>query len=82
MRVSELVGLRPADVNLEGHLPHVHRKGQKQRLVPIGDAAAAWVRRYTRESRGVLLHGRTSPRLFVNARGPRWASRAWASGKF
>jgi len=69
MRVSELVGLRPGDVNLEACYLTCTGKGDKQRIVPIGDAAADWVRRYLREGRPVLLGNRSSPRLFVNARG-------------
>ena len=37
--------------------------------MPIGDEAADWVRKYVRQGRPALLHKRTSPRLFVNARG-------------
>ena len=44
-------------------------KGRKERLVPIGDEAAAWVSRFTRDGRPALLKGRRSPHLFVNARG-------------
>ena len=69
MRVSELIGLRPADVNLDASYLTCTGKGDKQRIVPIGDEAAAWVRRYMREARGALLGRRSSPRLFVNARG-------------
>ena len=69
MRVTELVTLRPADVNLEASYLTCTGKGEKQRIVPIGDEAANWVRRYMREARPVLLGKRTSPRLFVNARG-------------
>ncbi len=69
MRVSELLSLRPADVNLEGRYLTCTGKGSKERLVPIGDAAAEWVARYVQQSRPALLHGRTSKRLFVNARG-------------
>jgi integrase/recombinase XerD len=69
MRVSELVGLRPADVNLDASYLTCTGKGDKQRIVPIGDEAAAWVRRYVRESRPILLGRRSSPRLFLNARG-------------
>lgn len=68
MRVSELIGLRPADLNLEASYLTCTGKGDKQRIVPIGDEAAAWVRRYTRDARPVLLGRRSSPRLFVNAR--------------
>ena len=69
MRVSELIGLRPADVNLEASYLTCTGKGDKQRIVPIGDEAARWVREYTREARRLLLGKRSSPRLFVNARG-------------
>ena len=69
LRVSELVSLRPADVNLEASYLTCTGKGEKQRIVPMGDEAAAWVRRYLREGRPALLGKRSSPRLFVNARG-------------
>ena len=69
MRVSELVTLRPADVNLEASYLTCTGKGDKQRLVPIGDEAVAWVERYVRTARPALLRRRRSPRLFVNARG-------------
>ena len=69
MRVSELIGLRPADVNLEASYLTCTGKGDKQRIVPIGDEASAWVQRYLRDARPGLLGKRKSPRLFVNARG-------------
>ena len=69
MRVSELVTLRPADVNLEASYLTCTGKGDKQRIVPVGDEAAAWVDRYVREARPSLLARRSSARLFVNARG-------------
>jgi len=69
MRVTELLSLRPADVNLEASYLTCTGKGGKQRIVPIGDEAADWVRKYIRESRPALLKKRTSPRLFVNAKG-------------
>ncbi|MBI4263832.1 MAG: site-specific tyrosine recombinase XerD [Acidobacteria bacterium] len=69
MRVSELLGLRPADVNLDASYLTCTGKGGKQRIVPIGEEAASWVRRYLREGRGALLGKRSGPRLFVNARG-------------
>ena len=69
MRVSELLSLRPADVNLDASYLTCTGKGSKQRIVPFGDAAGEWVSRYTREARPTLLGRRTSPRLFVNARG-------------
>ena len=69
MRVSELVALRPADVHLEASYLTCTGKGNKQRIVPIGDEAAAWVKRYLQQSRALLLGRRRSTRLFVNARG-------------
>jgi integrase/recombinase XerD len=69
MRVSELVSLRPADVHLESSYLTCTGKGDKQRIVPIGDEAAAWVGRYVQQSRLILLGRRRSSRLFVNARG-------------
>ena len=68
MRVSELVGVKPGELNLdEGYLTCTG-KGDKQRIVPLGDEAAAWVQRYMRDGRPKLLHRRSSPWLFVNAR--------------
>ncbi|HKC56558.1 MAG TPA: site-specific tyrosine recombinase XerD [Vicinamibacterales bacterium] len=68
LRVSELIALRPADVNLEASYLTCTGKGAKQRIVPMGDEATAWVRRYLRDGRPALLGKRSSPRLFVNAR--------------
>ena len=68
LRVSELIGLRPADVNLDASYLTCTGKGDKQRIVPIGEEATAWLRRYLRDARPALLGKRASPRLFVNAR--------------
>ena len=68
LRVSELISLRAGDLNLEdGYLTCIG-KGDKQRMVPLGQEAIAWVRRYIREGRPGLLKNKTSPWLFVNAR--------------
>ncbi len=69
LRVSELVALRPQDLHLDAGYLTTMGKGQKQRIVPVGDEAARWVTRYFREARPGLLGKRTSPRVFVNARG-------------
>jgi integrase/recombinase XerD len=69
LRVSELISLRAGDLNLEeGYLTCIG-KGDKQRLVPMGQQAAEWVRRYMREGRPALVKKKSSPWLFVNARG-------------
>ena len=69
LRVSEMVNLRQQDLNLESGFLTCTGKGRKQRLVPVGDEAAAWLTRYVKEGRPALLKQRSSPRLFVNARG-------------
>lgn len=69
LRVSEMVSLRQQDLNLESGYLTCTGKGRKQRLVPIGDEASAWLTRYINEGRPALLKRRSSPRLFVNARG-------------
>jgi integrase/recombinase XerD len=69
MRVTELLTLRPADVNLDASYLTCTGKGDKQRIVPFGDEAGGWVGRYIREARPALLARRTSARLFVNVRG-------------
>ncbi|HET6960711.1 MAG TPA: site-specific tyrosine recombinase XerD [Vicinamibacterales bacterium] len=69
LRVSELVGVRLADLHLDEHYLTCVGKGSKERLVPIGEQASDWIRRYAGPPRRELLKGRASPRLFVNARG-------------
>jgi integrase/recombinase XerD len=69
MRVSELVSVRPADLHPDEQYLTCIGKGNKERLIPIGEQAADWVRRYLRDARPQFLKGRTSPRLFLNARG-------------
>jgi integrase/recombinase XerD len=68
LRVSELLSLRPADVNLQAKYLTCIGKGDKQRIVPLGQGAADWIHRYVREGRPVLLKARKSPWLFVNAK--------------
>ena len=69
LRVSELVGLRLADVHLDQGYLQCLGKGGKERLVPLGETAAGWLRRYLDESRRHLLKRRDGPWVFVNARG-------------
>lgn len=69
LRVSELLGLRLADLHLDSGYVTCAGKGSKQRIVPIGDQAVGWVRQYLGSSRPVLLCRRNSASVFVNARG-------------
>ena len=69
LRVSELVGLHTGQLLPDPGVLRVTGKGGKERLVPVGEVALAWVERYLREARPALLRGRPSRHLFVTARG-------------
>jgi integrase/recombinase XerD len=69
LRVSELVGLAVSGLDVSSGLVRVIGKGSKERLVPLGEEAVTWVRRYTTDARTLLLNGRTSPHVFVTGRG-------------
>lgn len=68
LRVSELVALRLFEVSLPDQVVRVTGKGDKQRLVPFGDVAADWLRRYLTQGRPVLMAGRTGDDVFVTER--------------
>jgi integrase/recombinase XerD len=68
MRVSELVNVRAADLHLADQYLTCVGKGNKERLIPIGEQAADWIARYQREARPKLVR-RACDALFVNARG-------------
>jgi len=69
LRVSELVSLSVAQVSLDMGVVRVMGKGSKERLVPLGEEALDWIRRYLAEGRPVLLAGKLSDALFVTHRG-------------
>jgi len=69
LRVSELCGLRVADLQHEEGCLRCVGKGDKERLVPVGRRALEAVQRYLRESRPQLLRDESSPFLFLNPRG-------------
>jgi integrase/recombinase XerD len=69
MRASECLGLRLEDVNLSAGYVLCTGKGRKQRLVPAGETAVDWVKRYLDGVRPGLVRRRDSGRLFVNPRG-------------
>ena len=68
LRVSELVGITAAQVNLRQGVLRVVGKGGKERLVPLGEEAAHWLARYVADARPVLLKGGRSDALFVSNR--------------
>jgi integrase/recombinase XerD len=69
LRVSELIGLTLAQLSADMGVVRVLGKGSKERLVPVGEEALAWVARYRREARPALVGTRPSDALFVTARG-------------
>lgn len=69
LRVSELVGLALAQVSLNEGVVRVMGKGSKERLVPLGEEALDWLKRYLSEARPQLLDGRMSDAMFVTQRG-------------
>jgi|SRR5665213_775137 len=82
IRVSELIGLRKSNVDLRKGLIRVTGKGNKQRIVPAHPAALRAVEHYIDSSRIELLKGKSSPHLFVTARGgPMTRQAFWASIK-
>lgn len=69
LRVSELIGLTLEQVNLRQGVLRVVGKGSKERLVPLGEEAIAWIERYSKEARPFLLDGKPSDVLFPSLRG-------------
>ena len=64
LRVSELTGLTLSEVSISQGVLRVVGKGGKERLVPIGEEALAWLQRYLRGARSELLAGVASDALF------------------
>ena len=68
LRVSELVGLGLEQLNLRAGVLRVVGKGNKERLVPLGEEAASWLEHHLLDSRRELLAGRPSEALFPTQR--------------
>ncbi len=69
LRVTELVDLPSVGVNLRDGVVRVTGKGNKERLVPMGEAAREAIQTYLREARTALLGARQSGALFVTVQG-------------
>jgi integrase/recombinase XerD len=79
LRVSELVGLTHAQLGLGTGVVRVLGKGSKERLVPLGEEAIAWLTRYLKEGRPRLAGERRSDHLFLTQRhGPLTRQAFWA----
>ena len=69
LRVTELTTLKVAQVSLDMNVVRVIGKGDKERLVPMGETAADWIKRYLHEARPLILGGQKTGDLFVTQRG-------------
>jgi integrase/recombinase XerD len=69
LRVSELVELNFQQVNFRQGCLRVVGKGEKERLVPVGEEAMDWLERYLNQARPMILGARQSDYLFVTNRG-------------
>jgi integrase/recombinase XerD len=87
LRISELIGLDREDLSVDGAFVRVIGKGDKERLVPVGDVALDWLSRWIDGPRvGLLRIGHVIPLrggpLFLGDRGGRLArQQAWAAVK-
>ncbi len=78
LRVSELVGLSLTQINPRQGVLRVLGKGNKERLVPLGETALDWLERYLREARPLLLGAAPSEALFPTRRhGPMTRQAFW-----
>jgi len=69
LRVSELVTLKTFNVSMSEGVLRVMGKGAKERLVPFGEVAREWIRRYLAQARAAILQGQQTEDLFVTNRG-------------
>jgi integrase/recombinase XerD len=68
LRVSELITLRMTQVSMDMGLVRVMGKGNKERLVPLGEESLDWLQRYLATVRSGILDGKISDAVFVTAR--------------
>jgi len=69
LRVSELVNILLTELSITEGVIRITGKGSKTRLVPMGEEAADWIKKYIDESRNVFLNKKTSRYLFITIRG-------------
>ncbi len=69
LRVSELIGLKFEQVSFRQGFVRVMGKGNKERLVPVGEVAMEWLESYMQEARVGILAEKQSDYLFVTKRG-------------
>ena len=77
LRVSELVNLSLSEINLQAGVVRVTGKGNKQRLVPMGEEAVSWVERYLDSARPDLLKKQITDAVFLSSRGTAMSRQAF-----
>jgi len=77
LRVSELVNLRHAQVNVHEGVIRILGKGNRERLIPLGDEAMRWLKDFAQGSRGEILLERQTDYLFPTRRGDRMTRQAF-----
>ena len=77
LRVSELVSLRVAQVNMNQGVVRVLGKGNRERLIPLGEEAVRWLKSFLDGPRGEILLDRSTDSLFPTRRGERMTRQAF-----
>lgn len=77
LRVSELVNLKVNDIDLEMDLVRTMGKGNKERIIPLGEYAAIYVKEYLYHYRSSLLKKQNTDYLFLNNRGTRYSRQSF-----
>lgn len=77
LRVSELVNLRVDQVNLRQGVIRILGKGDRERLVPVGEEAQQWLQRHVETARPEILGGRESAFLFPTRRSEKMTRQAF-----
>jgi integrase/recombinase XerD len=77
LRVSELVNLRQNQVNLNQGVIRILGKGNRERLIPLGEEAMRWIADFSSGPRGEILLDRQTDYLFPTRRGDRMTRQAF-----
>ena len=77
VRVSELINLKLSQINLNQGVLRIVGKGNRERLIPLGDEAQDWIREFIDGPRGEILLERQTEYLFPTRRGDRMTRQAF-----
>jgi integrase/recombinase XerD len=77
VRVSELINLKLSQINLNQGVLRIVGKGNRERLIPLGDEAQDWIREFNEGARSEILLERQTDYLFPTRRGDRMTRQAF-----